>query len=796
MRAKSRELKAVLRTDFLWFAGLLMLICGVLVTSFFYFNVTGRLDEERAWLESYSQSFLKDLQLGDVASVEAKIKRFAQRHDFKRVEIAFGRNSINAEGASAQEPTFFEQPFLILYSRLSGAPEISVDLKDPVGTLFGTMTVSYNPHAFYRSGISSALVIAVTFISLLLVIIGLYVRRLSEIEEPFLSLTDAIRQMKRVAEGTTDMIESRLEDALVRTGISEMDLLQKEFSLSLGSTVRLQEEVNSAKVTAAIARTTQALAHDVRKPFSMLKSIIQSIEVAEDPMIAQRIMRASLPEVSQAMVSVEGMIEDVMQIGSETAPFQEEACPESLIEGSIGELFRVYTDADISISYDLYHKHMVLVDTVRVGRVFSNILGNALQAIGYKGSLWIKTREVTNFVEFTVGNSGSYILPDDRHKLFDAFFTSGKKGGTGLGLAIAKKIVEAHGGTIFCHSELNVAIPEGKVEFVFTLPSTNSLTTSRTDSLPVSSHEVYATLQAARSVVRISDPMDSRESDLEREILRRLHVLNSKPNILLLDDEPVYRNSLVSHLKKSPALADAIDVFSAKNDAEAIANASRVAPVLMITDVDLGPGSANGIDVVKQLRASGFHGQICIHSNRFLFDDNKIAMGAGVNSVLLKPMSRIHLLTLVLASLPEEPIGIALQKSSKPTFAYVDDSLIFLLGMRIKVKEKAVCHEFQSSVKFFERVKTEAAFLQSLDFIVTDFYFSASDKLDGLSFAAEIRSIGYQNPIILASDAEIDETQLIAAGINGVISKTILGWEELEKRVANCKQIFRPSERT
>ncbi|MHA0111243.1 sensor histidine kinase, partial [Klebsiella pneumoniae] len=82
---------------------------------------------------------------------------------------------------------------------------------------------------------------------------------------------------------------------------------------------------------------------------------------------------------------------------------------------------------------------MANVHVQKVGRVFSNIVGNAVQAMRQKGRIWFRTRERDGLIEFCVGNAGSVIPAESLSKLFEAFFTSGKKGGTGLGLAIAQK---------------------------------------------------------------------------------------------------------------------------------------------------------------------------------------------------------------------------------------------------------------------------------------------------------------------------------------------------------------------
>ena len=59
-------------------------------------------------------------------------------------------------------------------------------------------------------------------------------------------------------------------------------------------------------------------------------------------------------------------------------------------------------------------------------------------------------------------NNGPPLAPDERARVFEAFFTT-KTHGTGLGMTIAKRIVESHGGRI----EVGAG---PAAEFVITLP--------------------------------------------------------------------------------------------------------------------------------------------------------------------------------------------------------------------------------------------------------------------------------------------------------------------------------------
>ncbi len=644
----------------------------------------------------------------------------------------------------------------------------SRDFETPI-TIQTTKTIQWQP-------LIARAALIIGLLSLVGIVLEFALRRMIS------AWTTPVRKLEMMVR-SGDIISSNLT-------FSELESIWERHINTVNAREEALREVGRTKVFEAIARTTQSLAHDIRKPFSMFKAIIQSVESTEDPVEVKEILQISLPEVNQAMVSVEGMIQDVMQIGSDSKPLQEEVSPESLLESCLGELFRVYTEAEVQIQYNLKHSHMIFVDTTRVGRVFSNILGNAVQAMNYKGALWIKTRDVDEFVEFTLGNAGSFIPEESLPKLFDAFFTSGKKGGTGLGLAIAKKIVEAHEGSIRCESGKTSEHPNGKVEFVFTLPKTQNLVPTRVETLPKHSSEIHETLAAAKAAARMGGGPDPREAELEREILSQCKDFGQKIPVLFVDDEAVYRNGLVSLLEKNSSIGSLFEILTATNDKQAIAQATSHSPCLIIQDVDLGPESTSGIEIVKALRLKGFKGKICIHSNRFLMHDTKVAIDAGADTVLPKPLSRSHLLKLLIACLPEakpalkaEGIPECLVETRKPTFAYIDDSISFLIGMRLKVKKEATLHEFKSTKAFFERVEKEPSFLSSLDFLVTDFHFDTSDPHNGLTFASELRSRGFAKPILMASGADFEAEDLERAGVTAALPKVINGWSDLVKWV-------------
>jgi len=530
----------------------------------------------------------------------------------------------------------------------------------------------------------------------------------------------------------------------------------------------------------AIARTTQSLAHDVRKPFTMFKMIIDAVEGEDDPLEAKQLLRESLPEVQQAMASVNGMISDVLEIGSESAPIIESTNPETLIEATLNEIFRVYPDAQVSVEYSLNHKHKVSVDTLKIGRVFSNIVGNAVQAMCRKGALWFKTDEVEeegkHFIRFCLGNGGSFIPAEHLAKLFEAFFTSGKKGGTGLGLAISQKIVLAHGGKIWCESDA-----QRGVEFFFTLPISAEPSDKRTHPLPTSSAQIVAVFERLRGNTQTASKAEINplEVTLEKEIIKLVHAAQAPLNILVVDDEGVYRNSLAALVNRSEELKKHIGLSFAVNSAQAL-EAAKATPELVIQDVDLGKDSLNGYEVLKVLRGQGFRGVVCIHSNRSLPEDYRVAVEAGADAVLPKPMSRAHFLKLMLQSAERARVQKLEQNAAPaalPEFAILDDSKMILRAWKRKMAGVAVVHAFESPDAFRNHAALNDGFLASLSFVITDFYFDDSVLENGLVFADELKPQMTQ-PIFLCSDGEFTQ-EMVRGRVDRVISKDPVTWAEL-----------------
>lgn len=95
----------------------------------------------------------------------------------------------------------------------------------------------------------------------------------------------------------------------------------------------------------------------------------------------------------------------------------------------------------------------VLLDRESFYGALLNLVINAEQAMPQGGQLVVRTYVTTEGVALDLIDTGCGMAPETQARVFNAFFST-KQGGSGLGLPTARKIVEAHGGTIRLQSDL------------------------------------------------------------------------------------------------------------------------------------------------------------------------------------------------------------------------------------------------------------------------------------------------------------------------------------------------------
>jgi signal transduction histidine kinase len=113
----------------------------------------------------------------------------------------------------------------------------------------------------------------------------------------------------------------------------------------------------------------------------------------------------------------------------------------------------------------------VIMNPQGIGRVLTNLVGNALRYAPDDGRVLVKANRIGRNVSVLVEDNGTGFNEADLPRIFEQFYrgegarTRAKGSGAGLGLAIARGIVEAHGGEISAEN-----VPTGGARVRFTLP--------------------------------------------------------------------------------------------------------------------------------------------------------------------------------------------------------------------------------------------------------------------------------------------------------------------------------------
>lgn len=135
------------------------------------------------------------------------------------------------------------------------------------------------------------------------------------------------------------------------------------------------------------------------------------------------------------------------------------------LESTLTLLHSVYKDK-IEIVRDFGEIPKIECLPGQINQVFMNILSNAIQAIGEKGTIYIRTWQDKEEVKISIKDTGTGMSEETKKKVFDPFFTTKEVGkGTGLGLSISFGIIEKHHGRI----EVNSETGKGS-EFIISLP--------------------------------------------------------------------------------------------------------------------------------------------------------------------------------------------------------------------------------------------------------------------------------------------------------------------------------------
>src|SRR5262245_36276503 len=240
--------------------------------------------------------------------------------------------------------------------------------------------------------------------------------------------------VRLLGDGVARLSDGQLDVVVPTRSADEFGKLTDAFNRMVGrikDTIRTREQL------------LVDVSHELRSPLSRLKVAVQFVG---EPDIKAR--------MATDLAAMEVMIGELLELERLRDGAGIRATRENVIE-LLDEVVEGFHDRPPGVHFERAKAEMFVdVDAERIRTVFRNLLENAVKySLSDSRPVEVSAIQDCGTIIIRVTDDGPGIPEDDKTNLFEPFFRvdrsrSKKTAGYGLGLSIAKRIVEAHGGTI------------------------------------------------------------------------------------------------------------------------------------------------------------------------------------------------------------------------------------------------------------------------------------------------------------------------------------------------------------
>ena len=273
-----------------------------------------------------------------------------------------------------------------------------------------------------------------------------------------------------VADG---VVQFNLEKVATKNQIYEISKILQSYNDLVDRTNEMVDVVLETSRDAAKAKISFQLIHDIRSPLAALEMVVTGLsELSEEKRILIRSSTGRIKDIINNLVrksekiSTASLANIDSMLGGEFMTVQ---LLSGLIEVLISEKrmqFRAKIGVEIdstldSSSYGIFSE----VNTREFMRLLSNLINNAVEALGSKGRVSVSLVQMKDYAVISVADNGCGIPAKILCNLGQQGETYGKEGGFGLGLYHARTSIESWGGYLQIDStedlgtKINLMIP-------------------------------------------------------------------------------------------------------------------------------------------------------------------------------------------------------------------------------------------------------------------------------------------------------------------------------------------------
>ena len=263
--------------------------------------------------------------------------------------------------------------------------------------------------------------------------------------------------IKPTEEITNDIKNYKFGKKIERRKINgELGLIQNEF---VNLTERLEEEKKEQN------RIIASISHDIKTPLTSIIGYADLIS-EEDDLKTIKQHNNKITDKALNLKEILSSFDDYL-VNYENSPLKLTKVKIKDIVNELNNDYKIDLENN-NIEFEIItklNKDEINVDTLKLKRIFSNLISNSTRYLSSEGKITISiTKDENNYI-FKIYDNGKGVYENILDKLFSPFFTTDKSRKiSGLGLSICKEFVELHGGSIKANN-----VKKG-FEIEFTIP--------------------------------------------------------------------------------------------------------------------------------------------------------------------------------------------------------------------------------------------------------------------------------------------------------------------------------------
>jgi signal transduction histidine kinase len=196
------------------------------------------------------------------------------------------------------------------------------------------------------------------------------------------------------------------------------------------------------------------VAHDLRNPLASMRMGVQRLERGRPPLSEDK-RQLTLEMVGRQVTRLERMVGDFLDATRIEGGYLELKLEPYDLRAAAREAVDFYSTSSEGRPIVLSAPDRpveVMCDRERVAQVLNNLVSNAIKYSPRGGDVVVSVEDGDEEAIVSVKDSGIGIAPSERELIFEPFRRTGASQetapGVGLGLSVARRIVEAHHGSI------------------------------------------------------------------------------------------------------------------------------------------------------------------------------------------------------------------------------------------------------------------------------------------------------------------------------------------------------------